>query len=264
MSNTFKAARTRDKQPALSLHWPELARPPALSADGAHVWAIRLDSDVEPCAERLECLSDDERRRADLYRLDAPRRRFIAARGALRRLLGGYLDMPAARVSLAYNRFGKPLLGEPSACSLRFNLAHTSDLALVVVTRGCDVGVDIERLRAVSHLESIARRYLHPAEADAILAAPPELRYETFLRCWTAKEAVIKAVGTGLTDSLGAFRVPVVDTRGIWIDLPAIGDGDAKRCWLEHLTPWEGAVGAIAFDGGQRRVSSFSLARDID
>jgi 4'-phosphopantetheinyl transferase len=258
MSKTFKAARIADKQPGMRLVWPELARPQDLSADEAHVWAIPFDAHA-PSAEPLECLSEDERRRAEQFQFDAPRRRFVAARLALRRLLGEYLDMPAANVSLAYSRFGKPRLGEPHGDLLRFNLAHTSNLVLVAVTRGCDVGVDIEQLRPVHHLESIARRYLHPAEAKDILAAPLELRHEAFLRCWTAKESVIKSIGTGLTDSLGAFRVPVADTRGTWVELPEFGVGDAKRCWLEQLAPYDGTVGAVTFVGEQRRVSCYTL-----
>ncbi|HEY3392584.1 MAG TPA: 4'-phosphopantetheinyl transferase superfamily protein, partial [Lacipirellulaceae bacterium] len=114
-------------------------------------------------------------------------------------------------------------------------------------------------LRPVHHLESITRRYLHSAEAKDILAVPLELRHEAFLRCWTAKEAVIKAIGTGLTDSLGTFCVPVADTRGTWIELPAFGVGDAKRCWLETLKPCNGAIGAVAFVGEQRRVNCYTL-----
>ena len=262
MSKTFKAARIAGKQPEIRLVWPELAKPPNLWANDAHIWAIPFDADVAPRAESLECLSEDERRRAEQFQFETPRRRFLAARLALRRLLGEYLEMPAASVSLAYNRFGKPLLGEPHGDLLRFNLAHTSNLVLVAVTRGCDVGVDIEQLRPVHHLESIARRYLHPAEAKDILAAALELRHEAFLRCWTAKEAVIKANGSALTDSLGAFRVPVADTRGTWIELPELGDGDSKRCWLEALRPCDGAIGAVAFVGEQRRVSCYTLKGD--
>jgi 4'-phosphopantetheinyl transferase len=259
MSKTFKAARIADKQPGVRFVWRELARPHELPAGEAHIWAIPINAGIEPSAESLECLSEEERRRAEQFQFEAPRRRFLAARLALRQLLGQYLDMPAASVSLAYSRFGKPLLGEPHGDLLRFNLAHTSDLALVAVTRGCHVGVDIEQLRPVHHLESIARRYLHPAEAKDILAAPLELRHEAFLRCWTAKEAVIKAIGTGLTDSLGAFCVPVADTRGTWIELPAFGDDEAKRCWLEHLALCESAIGAVAFVGEQRGVRCFAL-----
>jgi 4'-phosphopantetheinyl transferase len=259
MSKTLKTGRTANEQPALSLVWPEFAKPLDLPAKDAHIWAIPFDAEVEPDAASLQCLSDDERRRAEQFRFDAPRRRFIAARVALRRLLGEYLRVPPANVSLAYDRFGKPLLGEPAGDSLRFNLAHTSDLALVAVTRGCDVGVDVERLRAVSRVESIAGRYLHPAEAQEILCAPARMRHQAFLRCWTAKEAVIKAIGTGLTDSLGAFCVPVTDSRGEWIDLAAIGGRDVKRCWLEHLPPCEAAIGAVAFVGDERRISCFTL-----
>jgi 4'-phosphopantetheinyl transferase len=259
MSKTFKAARIAGKQPEIGLVWPQLSRPPDLSANEAHIWAIPFDTDVAPRAESMECLSENERRRAEQFQFEAPRRRFLAARLALRRLLGEYLEMPAANVSLAYSRFGKPLLGEPHGDLLRFNLAHTSNLVLVAVTRGCDVGVDIEQLRPVHHLESIARRYLHPAEAKDILAAPPQLRHETFLRCWTAKEAVIKAIGTGLTDSLGTFRVPIADTRGTRVELPEFGDGRATRCWLEGLRPCDGAIGAVAFVGEQHRVSCYTL-----
>lgn len=259
MSKTFKAARIADKRREIHLVWRELAEPHDLSAEEAHIWAIPFDAYVAPNAESLECLSEDELRRAEQFQFEAPRRRFLAARLALRRLLGQYLDLPAANVSLAYNPFGKPLLGKTHGDVLRFNLAHTSELALVAVTRGCDVGVDIERLRAVNRLESIANRYLHPAESTGILAAAVELQQEAFLRCWTAKEAVIKATGTGLSDSLGAFCVPVAETRGTWVELPAFGDGDAKRCWLEHLTPCENAIGAVAFVGEQRGVNCFTL-----
>src|SRR5688572_18258152 len=128
MSKTCKAARIADKQPGMCLVWPGLAKPHDLSAEEAHIWVIPIDADVAPRAESLECLSEDERRRAEQFQFEAPRRRFLAARLALRRLLGEYLEMPAANVSLAYSRFGKPLLGEPHGDLLRFNLAHTSNL----------------------------------------------------------------------------------------------------------------------------------------
>jgi 4'-phosphopantetheinyl transferase len=249
-------------QPVMTLLWREAAPPLGLSVDEAHVWAVSIDERLPTTDQWPACLTRDELTRAEQFQVEAARRRFVVTRVALRRLLGQYLGVPAADVVLAYSPRGKPLLGEPAADSLRFNLAHTSDLALIAVTCGCDIGVDVERLRAVSRLESIARRYFHPVEVSAILEAPVESRNKAFLRCWTAKEAVIKAIGTGLTDSLNAFRVPVADTRGAWIDLSAIRGCDATRCWLEHLTPGEGAVGAVAFVGEQRRVNRFTLKDD--
>ncbi len=244
----------------MTLHWREATPPLSLSDDEAHVWAIRIDEHDTTAQQRLAILSHEERERAEQFQLQAPRRRFIVARAGLRRLLGEYLDVPAADVALAYGPRGKPMLGGTCARgSLQFNVAHTHDLALVAVTRGCDVGVDVERLRPVSHLESIARRYFHPAEAGKILDAPAESRHEAFLRCWTAKEAAIKAIGTGLTDSLAAFCVPIANSNGAWVEMPIGANAAPLRCWLERLTPSESSTAAVAFVGEWRRVSCFTL-----
>jgi 4'-phosphopantetheinyl transferase len=250
-------------QPAITLHWRAATPPLPLSDDEAHVWAVPICEHDTTAEQRWECLSNDERMRAEQFRLEAPRRRFIIARAALRRLLGAYLDLPAAEISLAYNPRGKPLLGDQSAGgSLRFNLAHTHELAVVGVTRGCDVGVDVERLREVSHLESIARRYFHPAEVSEVLEAPAESRNEAFLRCWTAKEAVFKAIGTGLTDSLAAFCVPVANLNGVWVDMPILAAATPQQCWLEQLSPSENSIAAVAFVGERRSVSCVTLSCD--
>jgi 4'-phosphopantetheinyl transferase len=259
MSNPSKAANIVKTRSVAAYSWPEAAKPPKLSADEAHVWAIPLNNDLSASQKSLACLSADERRRAEQFQLEAPRHRFIRARVALRSLLGEYLGAPAAQISLEYAARGKPRLLDFDDGGLRFNLAHTSSLALVAVTRGCDIGVDVEQIRAVSHLEALARRYFHPSETNGILNSPPDMRHEAFLRCWTAKEAVVKAVGSGLTDSLAGFCVPDADKGGTWIELPAFGNGDSSRCWLERLTPSGGAIGAVAFVGEQRRVSCFTL-----
>jgi 4'-phosphopantetheinyl transferase len=234
-----------------------------LSDEEAHVWAVPIDEHQPTTDQGLACLSQDERRRAEQFQLELPRRRFIVTRVALRRLLAEYLDMPAADISLAYSPRGKPMLGGTrTGTSLHFNLAHTHDLALVAVTRGCDIGVDVERLRAVSHLESIARRYFHPAELGAILNARAESRNKAFLRCWTAKEAVVKAIGAGLTDSLAEFCVPVADASGTWVEMPILAATTSQRCWLERLSPSETSIAAVAFVGERRRVSCFMLSCD--
>jgi 4'-phosphopantetheinyl transferase len=247
-------------QQAMTLRCCEAIPPLTLSDDEAHVWAVPIDEHYAT-KQWPKCLSQNERARAEQFLLEAPRRRFIVARTALRRLLGAYLDVPAADVALAYSARGKPMLGSTSAGkSLQFNLAHTRDLALVAVTRGCDIGVDVEQLRAVSHLESIARRYFHPAELSEIMNAPAESRSEAFLRCWTAKEAVVKAVGSGLTDKLDAFCVPVADASSAWVDMPVLTNGTPQRCWLERLSPSEDSIAAVAFVGERRRVNCFALS----
>jgi 4'-phosphopantetheinyl transferase len=244
----------------MDLIWPEKAAPPSLSADEAHVWAIPIDEQHALGEDALATLSDDERWRANQFRLDALRRRFVTARAALRRLLGEYLGVPAAEVILSSSKYGKPQLGETNGDgALRFNLAHTRSMALVAVARGCELGVDVERVREVNQLEAIVRRYFHLEEQTHLFATPIERRHEEFLRCWTAKEAVLKAMGSGLSDSLAEFCVLVPDSSKAWVDVRPHGSLASQRCWVRHLTPCEDAIAAVAFVGENRRVQCFTL-----
>jgi 4'-phosphopantetheinyl transferase len=156
---------------------------------------------------------------------------------------------------------------------VRFNLAHGGELALIAVSLGCDVGIDVEPLRAVSRFEQIAARYFHPAEAAELLTAPVGQRATAFLRCWTGKEAVLKAVGVGLGFGLERVRVPLSEHNGAWI---STGDSrsttplgikslirspksEIASCWLVPLSPAEDYIGALACVGEQRRLSLRSL-----
>jgi 4'-phosphopantetheinyl transferase len=206
-------------------------------------------------AESWRVLAPDERERAERYRLDEPRDRFVSSRAALRMLLGEYLGVPPAEVVFMYDGSGKPRLhDESNPDGLCFNLAHSGDLAVVVVARGCEVGIDVERLRAVSHWEQIARRYFHKSEVDEVCRSADALQGTAFLRCWTAKEAIVKAIGTGLSCPLTSFRVPVRQQRGEWVSVATSNVGPPTRCWLEQLTPYQGYVGAIACVESQRRL----------
>jgi 4'-phosphopantetheinyl transferase len=132
-------------------------------------------------------------------------------------------------------------------------------LALIAVTKGCEVGVDVERLRPVRHLEHIAQRYFHPAETTAILAARPAERDAAFLRGWTGKEAVLKALGRGITGSFAEFQVPINEFISTWIDLPAELSPQHARCWLHRLAPCDGYLAAVALLGAERDVYCYEF-----
>jgi 4'-phosphopantetheinyl transferase len=167
---------------------------------------VALDDARTPLVNLLTILAADERARAERFRADDARRRFVTARAALRRLLGEYLGVPPNEVAFDYDMNGKPRLHHSAASSdLRFNLAHSGELALVAVTRGCEVGVDVERLREVRHWQEIAERYFHRREVAQIAALPHAEQRAAFLHCWTGKEAVLKALSTGVTRSLDFF-----------------------------------------------------------
>jgi 4'-phosphopantetheinyl transferase len=132
-------------------------------------------------------------------------------------------------------------------------------LALVAVTYGCEIGVDVEELRPIEHWREIAARYFHPAETDAIAAADPSQQNAAFLRCWTRKEAILKALSFGLGQSLNSFAVPVADSVDSWVELsaPSYSLSTYSRLWLQSLAPCLGYVAAVATGIEKRKVTGF-------
>ena len=244
----------------MHLSWPETGEPKALMPDAVHVWAVPLDAGW---ADDESPLSADERRRAELFRRPEARRRFVAARVGLRVILGRYLGRGPADVPIDLEPAGKPRLAAAGVgeSTLEFNLSHSGELALVAVADGGAVGVDVERLRPVKRLEEIAVRFFSRREHDAILAAAPAGRPDAFLRCWTGKEAVLKAIGLGLGHPLDSFDAWPVDPAGGWINLPPRSPDGAVRCWLAPVAPCDDYVGAVACVASSRRVVGYALGR---
>ena len=229
----------------MKLHWPNTMQATPLAPNAAHLWAVPLVDVRTPWPELERLLSADERARAARFLRDETCQSFIAARCGLRSILAMYLDVAAAEVPLETAPSGKPQLAESAVGDLRFNLAHSGELALVAVTRGGEIGVDVERLRPVEHWQEIASRYFHPTETAAIGAAAAQVPIN-FFRCWTRKEAVLKAIGVGIIFPLDLFRVPMEADIAGWIDVPPHASNAAARYWLASVGPCKGYVGAVA------------------
>lgn len=196
-----------------------------MSAEEIHVWRARLDSEGWPGAERLP---DEERQRAARLRSPRGRRRWLAARWALREVLGRYLDEDPAAVELRVGEHGKPALAAPRS-ALRFNLSHSADRALVAVAWGREVGVDVERIEPRGDLLALARRAFEPAEAGAIAELPAADRPAAFHAAWTRREAVAKCLGTGLVAPLpeGAeVQVATLDVGAGYAAAVAVGGAE--------------------------------------
>ncbi|HEY0179252.1 MAG TPA: 4'-phosphopantetheinyl transferase superfamily protein [Dokdonella sp.] len=182
------------------------------------------------------------------------------ARAALARLLRAYAGT-AATPALARSEHGKPFA--PDWPDLHFNVSHAGAGALLAFARGQALGVDLEALTRRIDAEAIATRFFAPAEAEALARVPAERRSEAFLRLWTCKEAVVKAVGRGL--SFGLDRVEFrVDARGRVEAMRHIAaDAGPAAEWMLHaLAPAPGLVGAIAWRGAPRVLRRFELAAE--
>ena len=168
----------------------------------------RLDAGPEEVRCLRAWLSDAERQRAERFRFERDRRRFIVARARLRELLAARLDATPQAVEFAYGNNGKPSLAQRYADrGWRFNVAHCDDVALYAFARDGDVGIDIEAIRPVCEADAIAARFFSCREYAAYAALAPRDRPLGFLECWTRKEAVVKALGDGLCMPLDEFDV---------------------------------------------------------
>jgi 4'-phosphopantetheinyl transferase len=174
------------------------------------IWQL----DLEPPPPRLKvldsALSADERRRADRFQQARHRDRFTAARGLLRFVLASHLPgVTANSLVFRYGEHGKPALDRPlHARSLGFSLSHSAAHGLLAVAWRHTLGADIEAQRRETEVDNLAQRFFSPGEAAALARIPdPNLRRAAFFRCWTRKEAYIKALGTGVFKGLDSFDV---------------------------------------------------------
>ena len=231
-----------------------------LPSDQAHVWRASLDLPSRGIQSLFATLSDDERARAERFRSPRHGRRSIASRGLLRLLLSHYLGMDASEIRFRYNREGKPALADAELASgLRFNVAHSQDLALLAFSRERELGVDLERVDAGVASERIPEHFFSPRECAALRALPVEQQPEAFFACWTRKEAYLKAKGKGLAIRLDQFEVSLAPGEPAALLRTAEGSRETRRWSLHRLSPGPGYAGALAIEGQGSKLFCWRL-----
>lgn len=228
-----------------------------LPASDIHVWTLPLGvSDGVP-AMFEQVLNQDETDRAARFCSTTLRDSFVIAHGALRYLLGRYLSLHPADIRFIYGPKGKPALA--SAGPLQFNMAHSGDLAVIAFTVDCEIGVDVEHIRPLADMRHIADRFFCREEAAEIESLPEPGRTRAFFRCWTRKEAYIKAIGAGLSAPLDSFRVsvqPGAPAALVHLDHDAI----AAAAWtLQDLPLASEYAAAIAYRDRPRALRVFPI-----
>jgi 4'-phosphopantetheinyl transferase len=177
------------------------------------------------------------------------------ARALLETLLMRYADLVRAPAIERTER-GKPFA--PELAGLEFNMSHARDRVAIAFARGQPVGVDIEHAERSTAIDALARRFFARAEADALDALAPEKRVPAFLRLWTCKEAVLKAIGAGL--SFGLDRVAfALDADGEPSTLATLADeaGRVDEWRFARIDPAPDTFGALAWRGPGRRIRTF-------
>ncbi len=188
------------------LDWPE---PPELGSREVHLWWAEVGREDPSLGS--DWLSELERRRAERFRQERDRRRFVARQCLLRGILAGYVGAEPAELSFREGPHGKPYLEGNGGEDWDFNLSHSEERILFGVARGRELGVDLEAVAARDELEGMADLTFSSFERTAFESAGDAVRLAAFFRVWTRKEAALKALGDGFAREPRTLHVGLGD-----------------------------------------------------
>jgi 4'-phosphopantetheinyl transferase len=236
----------------------------ALGGSEVHVWNIDLARSTSDIGVLWAVLGSDETARAARFRFERDRVRFVVAHAATRQILGAYLGAAPAALRFDTGDHGKPRLASPWAESgLRFNLSHSYDVALCGVTRGRELGVDVERVRALEDLDGLATRVFSPRELKALGQLTGVARTSGFFNGWTRKEAFIKALGTGLSHPLERFDVSLTPGAPARLERVEGSEEQAHQWTLLDVGLDAECAAAIVVHGRDVRLLERAWPRDL-
>ncbi len=146
----------------------------------------------------LPLLNEHEKNKASTYTQLDLRQKYINTRGILRLILAPYLDCDPQQISIVTGEYGKPFVPEQLAKSVQFNVSHTGNKLVIVVSNCSEVGVDIEQCKNRKSLLELVEKCFSDKEANYWNTLPEEQKVDLFYRFWVRKEAFVKAVGRGI------------------------------------------------------------------
>ncbi len=229
--------------------WPEMP-------EIVDLWIISLPALAARSARfarfgsMFDLLSEEERSRARRFRYLADTRRYVLSHVVLRLLLSRYCQRHPASLRFVRGPWGKPLIDSPDVPRLlHFNLSHSADFAAIAVSHCSPVGIDIEQISDACDPEDVVRVFT-PGEAASLRATPVALRQAAFFRCWTRKEAYLKARGDGLCFDPARFEVTLEEPPPArWLSVE--GDAAESARWrLFTPRPPDGYALALVTDSG--------------
>jgi 4'-phosphopantetheinyl transferase len=239
--------------------WPTSEVRGTIVPDEVHLWAWALEPAMVDLPAHIEILDQQERERMQRFHFAPDRVRYAVAHANLRRILGTYLNQPAERVRFYANRFGKPELTDNDPLSpLNFSLTHSRTIAVLAVANGRPVGVDVEDVRPIepaaadTHFSAKECSHLSRLQGDAWLSG--------FYRCWTRKEAILKAEGVGLLRALDSFDVSLLADQPA--ELLETRERFSHPWKLHDLSPAQGTIGALATAQPGATLACFSFVSD--
>lgn len=235
------------KYPIQSLAFaPTTSAPQQLDFQAGTVtlWSAAFNGDSLHLQLLQETLSGDERARAQRFRFQPDRHQFIYARGTLRTLLAQSLNVTPTALRFGYENNGKPYLitDTGTRSPLQFNVSHTKGLVMYAMAWNCELGLDVEQVRAELAEDATAQQFLTASELNAWRGLSATFQPTAFFHLWTCKEAYLKTLGTGLSIAPETIALTLNDEAlPQWIEIPP-----SQASWaFYYFVPQPGYVGAL-------------------
>lgn len=236
----------------MATEWQKTSRIPSIRSGELHIWRAFLGKNPLP---QEYYLARDERQRMQRFRFEHDRLMFGFSQGLLRTLLAGYLHLSPREIKYSRTEYGKPYLDlQGGDAGLDFNLSHSGEAVLIAITPGTPVGVDVEQVKPLPDLDQVAGNYFSAAEQADLFSLSGSARLDAFYRCWTRKEALIKASGEGLSMPLDSFQVSLLPGHP-----PELVQSATSSTWmLLNIEPAPGYAAAAAAPVKSLQASFFA------
>ena len=222
-----------------------------LNKNEVHIWHFDLDKFNKDKTLIEKILSQDELNRANSFHFEIDRDRFICSHGVLRLLISVYSGFSPPSINFSFNNFGKPSVAKLlNKSGFQFNLSHSENIACCCFTKNSHIGIDIEFLGSTPNFWELAERYFSEFENQQLSSSPKKNFQIGFYNCWTSKEAVIKALGEGLSFPLKDFSVnieplPVNKAKNYTLEVDKL----SAKLFIETFRIYPDFIGACAVMG---------------
>lgn len=219
----------------------------AIHPGEVHLWLVSVTAMEERLDDFYRLLSKDESAKVGRFHFVKDQKQYIVARGVLRIILSHYCLIEPEVHQFGYNQYGKPFLIDNDW--LRFNISHSGDRVLFGFSLNLELGVDIEYDKPFESAHEIVERFFSTQEKTQFRSLPDHMKNLSFLKCWTRKEAYIKALGMGMSLPLDAFSVSFIPGKPACL-LETGHDMQAKDRWtIKEVNVGNGYVAAVSVEG---------------
>lgn len=222
-----------------------------LAVDVIDVWTAPLDVNDDRMAGFLETLSPRERKRVAALPEERAARQYVVSRAMQRRLLAAYVGGTPAEIEFGFEAMGKPTLTSPNGIDLRFNTTHSGNLVIIAISKGRDVGIDVEKVRPVPRALKVAKRCYSTHEYERLAALPADQLDRAFLSIWVKREGTAKARGDSVWRGLASWKGGEIEGSSLQLD------------WrVSYLELGPEFVGVVVARKGEWRVMTRSWSND--